>query len=395
MTFDTSENGGEVSRRKYLAAVGAAGSLAVSGTAVARQDGGGSGPLKIGGSSTVYPITSTAGAVWNSNPPASDEEYWGPGQYDIDTDQRLANYWGGIYGFQGQNNSPPFQVTVGLSHSGTGLEKLRKGLLDIGDSSAPVSAEFPEASEDELSNFVDHVVGVDAQPIVVSREIYEAGVKQLTLQQVKKIYRGEISNWSQVPSYNGPDREIQAVGRAEGSGTDTAFRLNVLGDPNAPMPGVDVRKGQNQQVQTLVAKSDNAIAYMALAFVEPESVPAVALKIDDTVYRYGQNLGAKEYPLNRDLHCYTWKDTSKTEAAFLLMLISDFGQASFVEANNYVTLPAERQREEAEKLPAPDEGSVMDYVGGLGTAKATTAADSRTATGGNETEPPSETTTSQ
>ena len=400
MTFDTSENGGEVSRRKYLAAVGAAGSLAASGTAMARQDGESTGPLKIGGSSTVYPITSTAGSVWNSNPPASDEEYWGPSQYGIDTDKRFADFWGGLYGFQNTGSQePPFQVTVGLSHSGTGLEKLRKGLLDVGDSSAPVSAEFPEASEDELSNFVDHVVGVDAQPIVVSKEVYDAGVTQLTLQQVKRIYRGEITNWSQVPSYNGEDREIQAVGRAEGSGTDTAFRLNVLGDPNAPMPGVDVRKGQNQQVQTLVARSDNAIAYIALAFVQPDRVPAVALKIGDTVYEYGKNLGEQDYPLNRDLHCYTWQDTSPKEAAFLMLLLSDLGQARYVEANNYVTLPTSRQEEQVSKLPDPERGSPRDFIGGSGETTTSGEGSGQTTTsggaGGEETESGTQTTTGQ
>ena len=107
-------------------------------------DGGGNadgpGLLKSGGSSTVYPITSKAGSYWGSNPPASDEEYWGPSQYGIETDERLADYWAGKYGFEGGSGSAPYPVTVNLSHSGTGLEKLRQGQVDIGNSSAPVSA---------------------------------------------------------------------------------------------------------------------------------------------------------------------------------------------------------------------------------------------------------------
>ncbi|ELZ33456.1 phosphate ABC transporter substrate-binding protein, phot family [Halogeometricum pallidum JCM 14848] len=318
------------------------------------DDGGSSGStklLKAGGSSTVYPIANKAGSYWNSNPPASDGEYWGPQQYGIDTDQNLADYWAGKYGFDSDSGSSvPFTVSVGLSHSGTGLEKLKNGQLDIGNASAPVSAELPEASKEELDKFVNHVVGVDAQPIVVSKEIYNAGVKQLTAEQVRAIYKGEITNWSQIDGYNGPKREIQAIGRSVGSGTDTAFRSNLLGDPEASMPGVDVRKGQNQQVKTTVSKSNNAIAYMALAFVD-DSVPAVALKVKGKVYEQGKNLSEPGYPLARDLHCYTYGGTSKMEAAFLRMVISDYGQKTFVEPVGYAKLTEKRRQNQLEKLP--------------------------------------------
>jgi len=366
-------NSDRLSRRTFIATTAAAGSIGLAGcqgnvatnnageddTGTTGEDGStgtsntttaaDTGPLKADGSSTVFPITNLASSYWNSNPPASDTEYWGPEQFGIDTDKPLADYWGGRYGFEPSDGGPPFHVTVGLSHSGTGIEKVRNGQVDIGDSSAPVAAELPEASDSELEPFVDHVVGVDAQPIVVSKAIYDAGVTKLTIEELRGIYQGDITNWTEL---GGPDKQIQAVGRAEGSGTDTAFRLNVLGSVDASMAGTDVRKGQNQQVKTLVANSDNAIAYLALAFVEEGgSVPPVALEIGGTTYEYGKNLAAKEYPLARDLHCYTYEGTSKKEAAFIDMILSDFGQQTFVESNNYVTLTDDRQQEERAKLP--------------------------------------------
>ena len=344
-----------VRRREFLLGTGACSAALLAGCLGDGNAAAGSGSttLKAGGSSTVYPITSDGSSVWNSNPPADDEEYWGPGQYDISTDQPMAEYWAGLYGFEpGSGGEPPFRVTVGLSHSGTGLEKVENDQIDIADSSAPVSDEFPDASQERLDNFVDHVVGVDGQPIVVSRAIKDAGVSELTGEQIRAIYQGEITNWSQIDSYSGPDKEIQAVGRAEGSGTDTAFRANLLGNPDASMSGVDVRKGQNQQVKTLVNNSDNAIAYLALAFVEADGgVPPIGVEIDGTTYRYGENLGAQGYPLSRDLHCYTWEDTSKKEAAFINMLLSEYGQQNFVAANDYFTLPPDRRQAQREKLP--------------------------------------------
>lgn len=351
-----------VSRRTFLAsAIGATAALGgcvtlsstPPGTGKNCGQGGSAGPtLRIGGSSTVFPIAQRAASFWMSNYPTTDREYWGPSQYDITTDKRLADYWASKYGYEaGEDVSPPFQVAVGLSHSGTGLEKLKNQQIDIGNASAPVSAEFPKMDESELEKYTNHVVGVDAQPIVVSTEVYDAGVTKLSAEQVRKIYRGELTNWNEIPSYDGPSRQIQAIGRAEGSGTDTAFRANMLGDPNAEMAGVDGRKGQNQQVKSLVGKSDNAIGYMALAFVDQSLAPAVNLEFEGTVYEPGKNLADKSYPLSRDLHTYTWDGTSEMEAAFLHMIISDFGQENFVRHEGYAALTDERQRNQLEKLP--------------------------------------------
>ncbi|WP_436911842.1 PstS family phosphate ABC transporter substrate-binding protein [Halosimplex marinum] len=355
-----------VTRREVLA--GAAGVAASLGGCISTSPtppgqaaggaGGGGGSntelLKAGGSSTLFPMVQRAASYWASNYPPTDREYWGPSQYDIETDERLADYWASKYGFEADGDvSPPFEVNVGLSHSGTGLEKLRDQQIDIGNASAPASAEFPNESEEELSSFTEHVIAVDAQPIVVSTEIYDAGVSKLTAEQVRGIYTGEITHWSEIPNYDGPDREIQAIGRAEGSGTDTAFRTNMLGGPNAPMGGVDGRKGQNQQVKTTVSNSNNAVAYMALAFTD-DSVPAVELEFDGTTYTPGENLSDPSYPLARDLHCYTWEGTSEMEAAFLRMILSDFGQQNFVEVEGYSKLTEERQQEEFEKLPEPE-----------------------------------------
>ncbi|MFA9416526.1 PstS family phosphate ABC transporter substrate-binding protein [Natrinema sp. HArc-T2] len=338
-----------VSRRKFIAATGALGSMAAAGCLGNASEGSSdTEPLTADGSSTVYPITNDADSLWNGNPPADDQEYWGPGQYDIDTDQNLADYWAGLYGFEPteERSVPPFPTQVALSHSGTGVEGVINERVDIGDASSTAES-ILGSDHEELDNIVDHVVAVDGQPIVVSREIYDAGVTQVTGDELRAIYKGELTNWSEL---GGPDKEIYAIGRAEDSGTDTAFRSNLYGDPEEPIDP-DTRKGQNQQVATLVEQNDNAIAYIALAFVEPDgATPPIGLELDGTLYEYGTNLGAKEYPLSRDLHCYTYDGTDKRESAFINMILSEFGQTNFVEPNNYFKLPPERREEERGKL---------------------------------------------
>jgi phosphate transport system substrate-binding protein len=306
--------------------------------------------LTADGSSTVYPIGNDGSKLWNGNPPADDAEYWGPGEYGIDTDLNLADYWASKYGFEptGSRSQPPFLVNIALSHSGTGVKAVQEQRVDMGNSSAPVADELPNASQETLEQFVNHVVAVDGQPIVVSQEIAEAGVSVVTAEQLRRIYTKELTNWSEL---GGPDKQIRVIGRSEGSGTDTAFRANLYGNPDAPI-SPDIRKGQNQQVAALVEQSDNAIAYLALAFVSPDGpVRPISLDVDGTVYEYGKNLGAKGYPLSRDLHMYTWQDTSRKEAAFINMLLSEFGQENCVAPNNYFKLPPERRQAQREKLP--------------------------------------------
>ncbi len=338
-------------RRQFIStasAVGALGLAGCTGINAGGDDGSDSSSLTADGSSTVFPITNQASSLWNGNPPADDQEYWGPEQYDIDTDQNLADYWAGLYGFEatGDRSVPPFQVQVALSHSGTGVEAVLNERVDIGDASS--TAESILGSDHEaLDDIVDHVVGVDGQPIVVSREIYDAGVTEVTGDELRAIYKQEITNWSEI---GGPDQEIYAIGRAEDSGTDTAFRANLYGDPDEPIDP-DTRRGQNQQVATLVEQNDNAIAYIALAFVEPDgATPPIGLELEGTLYEYGENLGAQGYPLSRDLHCYTYDGTDERESAFLNMILSEFGQQNFVEPNNYFVLPEARREEERAKL---------------------------------------------
>jgi len=368
---------GSLSRRKLIGAVGAAGLAGVAGCSSGSGGDGGSGgnsssggggssgtddsgssasasgastnPLESGGSSTVYPIANSASSYWNANRPASDTEYWPYSEYGIETEKNLADYWAGLYGFDpGENGDAPFSVTVALSHSGTGVEKVMNGQHDIGNSSGNVQDELPD--RDSYESFIDHVVGVDGQPIVVSSEIADSGVDMITGQQLKDLYKGRISNWSEL---GGPDREIQILGRVKGSGTRTSFVSNVYGNPEEDTT-VANRYGQNQRLAQAIAQADNAISYLALAFLGTDGVSPISLEWEGKTYSYGDEengLDSREYPLSRDLHMYTWEGTSMKEAAFINMILSEFGQDTFVAPNNYFTLGQRRLEEERTKLP--------------------------------------------
>jgi phosphate transport system substrate-binding protein len=313
--------------------------LSISSFAIFAQ---GQDVLRSDGSSTVYPIASLAASYWNSNPPITDSEYWPASDYGIDTNKSLADYWASLYGLE------TFNVAVGLSHSGVGLNKVAEGKVDIGNSSAGAEYEFPEKSDEELSEYTGHIVGKDRQAFSVSKEVYEAGCDILTREEIEGIFRGRITNWSGVHSCN-YDREIQAVGRAVGSGTETMFRVNVFGSSEVTgLDGVDVRYGQNQMVQQALKKSDNGIGYPGIDFVSSDN-PAIKVVWDDgNTY----SIEDQAWPLGRPLYMYTWKGTSKKEAAFLRMILSDFGQSVFVDqGTDYFMLSEKEQAEQLDNLP--------------------------------------------
>ena len=378
---------GGVSRRKVLITSGALGTAGLAGCGDQSESGsgdggdggssgdggsgsdggdGGSGPstalLNAEGSSTVYPISNTGSSYWNSNAPPSDGEYWGandegsvPGWNALSSDgaddMLLADYFASKFGFEPteQRSSPPFPTTVGLSHSGTGCEAVTEGLVDIGNSSGPITAELGWSEEKAQNEVVDNVVGRDGQPVVISSDVADAGVTQLTGEDIRGIYQDEITNWNQIDGID-YDQEIYAIGRAEGSGTDTSFRLNMLGSADASMSGVDTRFGQNQQVAQAVSQNEGAIAYMALAFTS-ETVTPIAINFDGTLYETSRDaentIFDSSYPLNRDLHMYTLIEESnpdgggydQREAAFVNMFLNEYGQNVFVEGNNYIPLP--------------------------------------------------------
>jgi phosphate transport system substrate-binding protein len=143
------------------------------------------------------------------------------------------------------------------------------------------------------------------------------------------------------------------LGRVTGSGTRTSFVSNVFGDPEE-QTSVDNRYGQNQRLAQAIAQADNAISYLALAFINTDGLAPISLEWEGTTYSYqdDQNgLDSRNYPLSRDLHMYTWQGTSMKEAAFINMMLTDFGQDFFVAPNNYFRLGSRRREEQLAKLP--------------------------------------------
>ena len=156
---------------------------------------------------------------------------------------------------------PDVTINYSGTGSGAGIEAVLAGNVDIGLSSRALKP------EEEEKGAVGHTVALDGVAIVVNPA---NGVEDLSVEQIAQIFKGEITNWSEL---GGEDAEIAVLGREDGSGTRSAFEEIV---------GVDGEcKYTNEYSSTgdvigNVASNPNAICYASLSAVN-DSVVAVAV----------------------------------------------------------------------------------------------------------------------
>ena len=182
-------------------------------------------------------------------------------------------------------------VTVEYVGSGAGIESLSKGSVDIGNSSRNLKPE-------ELSNgCVENVVALDGIAVIVDKN---NGVTDISSDDLKKLYTGEIKNWKEL---GGADEAVVVIGREAGSGTRDAFEeLLELKDKCDYAQQLD----STGAVLAKVASTPGAIGYVSLDVVD-DSVLSVSI---DSVEANEQNILAGKYLLSRPFVMATKGDVS-------------------------------------------------------------------------------------
>ena len=156
---------------------------------------------------------------------------------------------------------PDITVTTEYTGSGAGLEALAAGSIDIGNSSRHVK-------EEESSNgLVENVIALDGIAVIV--DVGNSTV-ELTSDQLAQIYKGELTNWSEL---GGDDEAIVVIGRESGSGTRDAFEeLLEVADECKYAQELD----STGAVLAKVASTPGAIGYVSLDVVD-DTVNSIVL----------------------------------------------------------------------------------------------------------------------
>mgnify|MGYP002319451302 CR=1 FL=1 len=176
--------------------------------------------------------------------------------------------------------NPGVTVTVEYTGSGSGIESVSAGSVDIGDSSRALT-------DDEKANGVEeNIVAIDGIAVITDKD---NSVTELTSDDLKKIYTGEISNWKDL---GGKDEAIVAIGREAASGTRGAFEeLLEVKNKCAYAQELD----STGAVLAKVAATPGAIGYVSLDVVDKT---VAALKLDG-VDATEDNIKAGKYTLSR------------------------------------------------------------------------------------------------
>jgi len=215
------------------------------------------------------------------------------------------------------------RVSVSGGGTGVGIKNVAEGLADIAMSSRDVK---PEEIASYGDRFVEFLVAYDAIAVVVSDPIYEAGITDLSREEVRAIYSGEVANWKDL---GGPDEKIYVVAREVGSGTRDTFNGMVMGREEAETPGVTTYHGSNAEVKTAVTRSDKAIGYVGMNYLEGGAFRAVAFQ---GVEAREETIKGGSYPLSRALHLYTFGEPSPGARAFIDFILSEEGQEIVAES---------------------------------------------------------------
>ena len=162
-------------------------------------------------------------------------------------------------------NSANSKVTINITPngSGTGLNDVENGTVQIGMSD--VFAQEKATATTSYSDLVDNQVAVVPFTLVVSQDI-SSQVENLTTQQIKDIYAGNITNWSQV---GGPNEPITVVVRTKTSGTRATFDKFVVNDVKQinDEPADAQTADSTGELVTDISNSHGAIGYTGTSFV--------------------------------------------------------------------------------------------------------------------------------
>ncbi|MCT4593370.1 MAG: phosphate ABC transporter substrate-binding protein [Anaeromicrobium sp.] len=223
-----------------------------------------------------------------------------------------------------EKENPNIKINVQGIGSSAGVKAAHDKSADIG----MASRELKEKEKEW--NLTEHVIAYDGIALVTNPK----NKTQLTKDQVKDIFTGKITNWSEV---GGADANIIVVSREAGSGTRGAFEeLTKLQEKNAEGKKVSIVKKDalvaegNGAVKANVASKEYAIGYVSLGYVD-ESISVVNI---DGVEPSVEAIKSGAYTISRPLLMLTNGEVSEEVKAYLDYMMSQKGQE--IVAKKYI-----------------------------------------------------------
>lgn len=247
-----------------------------------------------------------------------------------DTMVHLATAWAEAF----MKQHPKASIAVNGGGSGVGIAALIDGTTDIATASRDMKSDEKDKAAAKGVTPVEHIVARDGIAVVVHPS---NPINELTLEQLKKIFTGAVTNWKAV---GGPDQPIGVLSRESSSGTYEFFREHVLNkeDYSAKarlMPATSA-------IIEAVKQEKGAIGYVGLGYVAEAgtAVKVVKVKTDanaPAVAPSEETVKSGEYGIARALYVFTNGQPQGVVKAFIDFCLSEEGQ-KIVKEQGYVTI---------------------------------------------------------
>ena len=290
------------SRRQFLGLAG--GLAAFAGLGLAGCGGSNSGSAKKAGSAGSTAGKSVSGEV----------TYDGASSFQALVEAAAEKF---------MDKNPDVSISGSGNGSGKGLTAVASGTVTIGNSDV-----FAETKLDasQTKDLVDHEVAVVGMGPVVSKNVK---VDDLSLEQLKGIFSGQITNWKEV---GGDDAKIVVLNRKAGSGTRATFEAAVFGDEANDFKG-DAELDKSGDVQTQIASTDNAISYLDFSHFDDSKFNAIKV---EGVEPKSKNVTDDSFKIWATEHMYCKKDADEATKAFLDYMLSKAVQGKLVEQQGFI-----------------------------------------------------------
>ena len=218
--------------------------------------------------------------------------------------------------FEGKNSG--VKVEVQQLGSSAGIKNAIEGVSEIGMSSRDLK------DEEKSSGLKETIIATDGIAVITNKA---NKVTDLTLDQVKDIYTGKITNWKEV---GGEDAPIVVVSREDGSGTRDGFQEKVRFESEELIKDAQISDGSGN-IKSTVEGNVNAIGYISFGYVD-EAVNAV--KVDGVEINH-ETVANNEYVIARPFILVNKDCISDNAQALIDFILSDEGQ-SILEEKGFI-----------------------------------------------------------
>lgn len=210
-------------------------------------------------------------------------------------------------------------ISVAGGGSGTGIASLINGTVDFANASRSMKDEEIEEAAANGVEAIEYTVAYDGIAVVVNPSL---GVEDITFEQLGAIYRGEITNWSEV---GGPDLDIVLLSRDTSSGTYAFFlEFVVQAEDGDAVYSADARLlPSTQAIVDETIANEAAIGYVGLGYVVPE----VSVVEIDGVAASVAGVQDGSYSVARPLFMYAAGEPDEVGKAYMDWILSADGQA--------------------------------------------------------------------